>query len=464
MSFTHKMYPQDIKGKFRAIKDKVLILLLAIYYITPWLRWDRGEIAPNQAILVNLPSRKVYLFNIEIWPEELYYLVGLLIIAALGLFLFTTLFGRLWCGYTCPHTVYVDVFFKIESWIQGDRNARMKLDSQPMDKEKFIKKLITHILWVLVSFSVAFTWVCYFYDSPTLLKDFLKFKVNFSGTMWILGLTASTYFFAGFVRSNVCIHICPYGRFQSAMIDRDTTIVTYHDWRGEPRMKLKDSLNHKSPGDCIDCDKCVAVCPMDIDIRNGAMQLECIGCGLCIDACNSVMDKIGRPQDLISYDSLNSVDAKKNNKLFKRAVIKLKTIIFSMVFAATIALMLFSLTNRLEFGVSITRPRGQLYTIVPDGSVRNTFQISIENRTFRDQEFQIFIEDLSDYKLKLQSLGLSYQTEFTVKIKAEDEFESKVFVIMPKEFINSPPQNFYFKVVNLSDNSSLTKRNIFISK
>jgi cytochrome c oxidase accessory protein FixG len=315
------IYSQSVSGLYRKIKDYSSYGLLLIYFGCSWIRWPRENGLPDQAIMLDLSNRKAYLFGIQIWPEEVYYIAALLILAALGLFFVTSLFGRIWCGYTCPHTVFIDLFIKVERFFQGDRNTRMKLDSQPLDFSKLVKKILTHVAWAWIAFGFAFGWVCYFYDAPLLIRDIASFQVTSGGKTWLIGLTVSTYIFAGFVREKVCIYMCPYGRFQSAMLDSNSSVVTYHDWRGEPRGKYDP--DNKALGDCIDCGKCVVVCPMGIDIRNG-LQLACIGCGLCVDACNSVMQKLGQPLELIAYDSISSTNAKMKGERSSKRVTYLK--------------------------------------------------------------------------------------------------------------------------------------------
>ncbi|CAK6537854.1 MAG: 4Fe-4S binding protein [Candidatus Midichloria mitochondrii] len=232
-----KIYPQSVVGRYRTIKNRANIVLLLFYFLTPWLRWYRDENAPSQAILIDLPTRRAYFFNIEIWPEEIFYIMTILIIAAFGLFLFTSILGRIWCGYTCPHTVFVDLFIKVETFFQGSRNSRIALDKMPMNSSKLVKKLLTHLVWGGLSFLFAFGWICYLYDAPSFCHDLFLGRLDTAPRSWLFGLTFTTYILAGLMREKVCTHICPYGRFQSAMLDNDSLTVTYHSWRGEPRLQ-----------------------------------------------------------------------------------------------------------------------------------------------------------------------------------------------------------------------------------
>lgn len=454
------IYSQTITGKYRTLKNYGSLGLLLFYFLMSWIRWDRGPNSPNQAIFMDLPNRKAYLFSIEIWPQELYYLAGILILAALGLFVVTSLFGRIWCGYTCPHTVFVDLFVKAEAFFQGDRNARMRLDEAPMDQEKFKKKALTHLTWVLIGFSFAFGWVCYFYDAPTLVRDLLYMQVTGGGLSWLLGLTASTYFFAGFIRERVCLYMCPYGRFQSAMLDNNSSVVTYHDWRGEPRGKYDP--NDKRLGDCIDCGKCVVVCPMGIDIRKG-LQLACIGCGLCIDACNSVMDKIGRPQYLIGYDSVNSTEAKKKGESYRSNILHAKTMIFAFVFLVVFSLLMYSLAHKAILNISVIHDRAPLYNILPDGSIRNGYTIKLQSRLREPQPLEISVEGLPGIELKSQGATVEYTPNIAINLDPEQEISLIIYAKTLNVSNIERESKISFIIKNLSDNKVYTNETIFIS-
>ncbi|MFI4983623.1 MAG: cytochrome c oxidase accessory protein CcoG [Rickettsiales bacterium] len=453
-----RVYAQSITGKFRGIKNWAAFCLLAIYFLSSWLRWDRGLNMPNQAILMDLPNRKAYLFAIQIWPEEAYYLAALLMLGAMGLFFVTSLYGRIWCGYTCPHTVFVDLFIKVEHYFQGDRNARMKLDQSPWDHEKRKKKGLTYLCWLGIAFGFAFGWVCYFYDAPTLVKDIVSLSVTSGGLSWLLGLTASTFLFAGYVREQVCTYMCPYGRFQSVMLDNDSSIVTYHTWRGEPRGNYNPQ--NRELGDCIDCGKCVVVCPMGIDIREG-MQLSCIGCGLCVDACNSVMGKLNRPLNLIGYDSVNSIEIKKKGELYKRKIFKLKNIIFAKVFFIVCSLVLYALLNKPLYSIAILKDRGALFTILPSGEIRNTYQLKLSNRTSFEEDFILSVAGLNDAEIKVEGLTESYAQNFSFTLKAEEEQEFKVY-IKTHEVSNVSQDKIFFELKEQKSDKTISKETTFI--
>jgi cytochrome c oxidase accessory protein FixG len=365
-----KIYPRRVWGKFRKLKWVAMITLLAIYYGAPWLRWYRGRQSPDQAILIDLVHTRAYFFGIEIWPQEVYYLTGILILAAVGLFFVTSLFGRVWCGYACPQTVWTDLFVWVERIVQGDRNARKKLDESPWTFEKIRKKTLTHCIWIGIGLCTGGAWVFYFNDAPTLLDQIVHFDVPWSVGSWILGLTFSTYLMAGFAREQVCTYMCPYARFQSAMFDKDTLIIAYDEQRGETRGKHKAGDTWEGRGHCIDCDSCVVVCPMGIDIREG-LQMECIACGLCVDACDNVMDKIGLPKGLIRYDT-------ESKKPFNP--LRPRTFWYGGIISLVGCLMLYSLLTRSPLELSITHDRNPLFVTLSHGEVRNGYTITIINK------------------------------------------------------------------------------------
>ena len=268
----------------------------------PWLRWERGPGVPDQAVLIDMPGRRAYFFWIEIWPQEIYYLTALLILAAFGLFLVTSIGGRVWCGFTCPQTVWTDLFMWVERLIEGDRGARIRLDKAPLNRAKVAKKGLKHGAWLLIAAATGGAWIMYFNDAPTVTRAILTGEASFAVYFFFGLFTATTYLLAGWAREQVCTYMCPWPRFQAALLDEESYVVTYQKWRGEPRGPHRKGQDWQGRGDCIACNQCVAVCPMGIDIRDG-LQLECIGCGLCVDACNDVMRRVDRPLDLIALST-----------------------------------------------------------------------------------------------------------------------------------------------------------------
>ncbi len=405
-----KIYPRDAWGRYRRLKWLAMGVLLAIYYFTPWLRWDRGAHAPDQAILIDMPARRAYFFGIEIWPQEVYILVGLLVLAAVGLFFVTSLCGRVWCGYACPQTVWTDLYLKVEHFFQGDRNARIKLDAAPWSLNKLWRKVATHAVWLLIALCTGGAWVFYFSDAPTLANQLVYGDVPASTWGWILGLTGSTYLMAGWARDQVCTYMCPYARFQSAMFDKDTLLISYDSGRGELRGAHKKGESWEGRGDCVDCSLCVQVCPMGIDIRDG-LQMECIACGLCVDACNSIMDKVGRPQGLIRYDTTHNQTARdaarQTGAAFKDhlRLLRPRSVYYAAIVTIVSTLTLYALISREPFDLHVQHNRNPLFVRLTDGGVRNNFTVKILNKTNDDKHFSLQVQGLEHYTIKIEGAG-----------------------------------------------------------
>lgn len=394
-----KIYPRTVTGRYRRLKWLAMAVLLGIYYAVPWIRWDRGAHAPNQAVMIDMPARRAYFFNIELWPQEVYFFAGLMVLAAVGLFFVTSLLGRVWCGYACPQTVWTDLFVAVENWIQGDRNARMKLDKSPLSLNKIWKKTATHAVWLLIALGTGGAWVFYFMDAPTLLDQILHLNVSWMAGSWILGLTASTYIMAGFARDQVCTYMCPYARFQSAMFDKDTLIIGYDRERGEPRGKHKQGTSWDGRGHCIDCTQCVVVCPMGIDIRHG-LQMECIACGLCVDACNDVMGRMNLPPGLIRYDTQRNYErrtlAQKMGVAAQQdwSIWRPRTYYYIAIMTLISGIMLAAFVNRSVVDLSVIHDRNPLYVKLSNGDIRNTYTLKIINKTHEDQTFRLSVAGL----------------------------------------------------------------------
>ncbi|MEX2630132.1 MAG: cytochrome c oxidase accessory protein CcoG [Tistlia sp.] len=391
-----KVYPRQVRGTFRRLKWAALGILLAIYYLVPWIRWDRGPGAPDQAVLIDMPARRAYFFFIEIWPQEVYYLTGLLILASIGLFFVTSLAGRVWCGYACPQTVWTDLFMWVERLIEGDRNARMRLDRQPLSAGKVARKAAKHGVWLLIALVTGGAWIMYFKDAPTLVRELATLEA--SQTVWLfIGLfTATTYLLAGWAREQVCTYMCPWPRFQAAMFDEDTLIVTYQRWRGEPRGKLKKGENDdwSQRGDCIDCKACVAVCPTGIDIRDG-QQLECINCALCIDACNDVMARIGRPPNLIAYDTeANQIAAEQGKPKPRYKLLRVRTLFYALLLVGVSAIMLGQLLFRDTLDINVLHERNPLFVTLSNGDIRNGYTVKLLNKTREPRAFVLTFEGI----------------------------------------------------------------------
>ncbi len=425
-----KVYPRDVVGRYRRLKWFLMAICLGLYYFAPFLRWDRGPKVPDQAILIDLPNRRAYFFMIEIWPQEVYYIAGILIFAAVTLFFVTSLLGRVWCGYFCFQTVWTDIYYKIERIVQGDRNARIKLDESPLSFEKIWKKLLTHILWIVVAVLTAGAFVFYFNDAPTLWKDIFEGNVSTTVFGFVVGLTASTYIMAGFAREQVCTYMCPYARFQSAMFDKDTLIIGYEPYRGEPRGKHKAGTSWEGKGHCVDCSQCVQVCPTGIDIRNG-LQLECIACGLCVDACNSVMDKLELPRGLIRYDTEHNFELRLRGHDPEIHMLRPRTVAYSLILAVVGLTMLVSLLLRSPLELHAIHDRNPLFVVLSDGKVRNGYELKVLNKTHEDNSFRLSVEGLEGAQIHVQSVEGS--TPENLKVKPDSVGHFRVFISAPKQ-------------------------------
>ena len=407
-----RIYPRRVWGKYRKLKWAAMIITLGIYYFAPFLRWDRGPTAPDQAILIDLPSRRAYFFFIEIWPQEVYLLTGILVLSAILLFFVTSLFGRVWCGYLCPQTVWTDLFVWVERVVQGDRNKRKRLSEGPLTFEKIWKKALTHFIWLAIGWWTGGAFVLYFNDAPELVHSFFALDVSPTVLAFIGGLTFSTYLMAGFAREQVCTYMCPYARFQSAMFDDNTLIIGYDEDRGEPRGKHKKGESWDERGHCIDCTACVQVCPTGIDIRKG-LQMECIACGLCVDACNEIMDKVGLPRGLVRYDTVRHMELKKRGIFEKFRIIRPRTIYYSILVTLVGGLMLYALIARAPTELTVLHDRNPLFVKLSDGTYRNGYELKILNKTHSDKTFKLEVEGLDSYVLNVRAAGeISAETLF----------------------------------------------------
>lgn len=422
------VFPKRVSGRFRRLKWWIMALTLSIYYLTPWIRWDRGANLPDQAVLVDLANRRFYFFWIEIWPHEFYFVAGLLIMAGLGLFLFTSALGRVWCGYTCPQTVWTDLFILVERWIEGDRNARIRLFHANWDLRKIRLRLTKWFVWILIALATGGAWVFYFADAPTLARDLISMTAAPVAYVTIGILTATTFIFGGFMREQVCIYMCPWPRIQATMMDDTTLTVGYRDWRGEPRGKPRQ----KDVGDCVDCNACVAVCPMGIDIRNG-QQMECITCALCIDACDSVMDKLGRDRGLIDYLALGDEPMERAGQKPRpiwQHILRPRIILYTTLWAAFGLALVYGLFIRADFDVTVSPLRNPTFVTLSDGSVRNVYELRLRNQFATPRDFDMQVSGLDGALVTAEGLSGTLLT-----VPADQTLKLRAYVTVPSDNI-----------------------------
>jgi len=443
-----KIHPKRAEGSYRRLKWILMAVFLAIYYLSPWLRWNRGEHAPDQAILVDLAHRRFYFFFIEIWPQEFYYVAGLLIMGGIGLFFITSVVGRAWCGYACWQTVWTDLFLVVERWAEGDRNARIKLDAAPVSLSKVWKRTLKISVWLLISLATGGAWVFYFADAPSLMRDLVTLRAEPVAYFTIAILTTTTFTFAGFMREQVCTYMCPWPRIQGAMLDEHSLVVTYNGWRGEPRTshRKKAEAQGLNVGDCVDCNACVAVCPMGIDIRDGN-QLECINCALCIDACDAVMEKVGLPKGLIAYStaSLYAANTKdRNAKWSWRTLIRPRTIIYLGLWAAVGLGMLLALVQRERLDVNVVADRNPLFVKLSDGSIRNGYTVKILNMKPEPRSFRIVLDGLPGGSMEMVGEEGATAESFDVSVEPDKLRAIKIYVATSDQNVLAQ-ENYYFR-------------------
>ncbi|GMV61986.1 MAG: hypothetical protein AMXMBFR74_11550 [Parvibaculum sp.] len=456
-----KVYPKLVHGTFRRLKWLVMAITLTIYYVTPWLRWDRGPNLPDQAVLLDFPARRFYFFFLEIWPQEFYYVTGLLILAALGLFLVTSVAGRVWCGYACPQTVWTDLFIHVERFFEGDRAKRIRLDKSSWSAGKLARKAGKHLTWVLIALATGGAWVFYFADAPTLASQFLTFDAPSAAYLFVGLFALTTYLLGGIAREQVCIYMCPWPRIQGAMFDEESLLVSYKEDRGETRGPHKKGASWEGRGDCIDCGQCVAACPMGIDIRDG-MQLECIQCALCIDACDEIMDRVERPRGLIAYDTFRNQERRRAGETPRLSILRPRTILYSVVLALVAAIMLVALSNRTTLDVSVLADRNPLFVRLSDGSIRNGYQVKIVNKEHSERIFRVSIDGLEGAILTRPALA--GEDTATVIVEADKLENARFFVSLPADLaaaIKGGEADFDFVVTDTESGKIATRSTTF---
>jgi cytochrome c oxidase accessory protein FixG len=380
-----KIYPRQVKGIFAGLRTATVVVLLSLYFILPWI-----ELNGRQIILFDLPARKFYIFGFTFWPQDFLFLAFVLILLAYSLFFFTAIAGRLWCGYSCPQTAWTEVFLWIERKIEGTRLQQMKLDNAGLSVKKVSRKLVKHFLWLLISGATGVTFVAYFSSEDVLTTNLFTFQLGGWEMFWIFFFTMATYINAGWMREQVCKYMCPYARFQSAMFDKDTLIISYDEKRGDPRGTRRPGTDYKQQGlgDCINCTMCVQVCPTGIDIRDG-LQYECIGCSACIDVCNHVMKKMKYPEGLIRYTTQHTMDGKETH------ILRPRVLIYFVILVLFSSLFVFSLSQRTPLGLDIIRDRNQLYRETA-GLIENIYTLKLINMDSDAHEFDLQVEGVDD--------------------------------------------------------------------
>lgn len=443
-----KVYPRSISGVFARWRWGMVFLTQLVFYGLPWFEWGQ-----RQMVLFDLGARRFYIFGLVLYPQDFIYLTGLLIISALSLFLFTAVAGRLWCGFSCPQTVYTEIFMWIEHKIEGDRSARMRLDNGAWTFEKVRKKFLKQIVWISVALWTGFTFVGYFVPIRQLGTELLAFQGSWQ-IFWVFFYSFATYGNAGYMREQVCKYMCPYARFQSAMFDKDTLIVSYDVERGEPRGPRNKTVDYKAKGlgDCIDCTLCVQVCPVGIDIRKG-LQYECIGCGLCVDACDTVMDKMRYPKGLIRFSTQNGVAQHWTQSQILRRVLRPRVLIYSAVLVALCVGMMASLVTRTPLKVDVVRDRAALSRIVAGGKLENIYRLQIMNATEGPQRYHISARGIE---------GLEVASEADVDIGPAESRWVAVRLQVPYGSVPSGSHAVHFDIEAVGTAAHVTEKSVFL--
>ena len=437
-----KIHAKGVRGYFDNWRIALVLFTQAIFYGGLWLEWN-----DRQAILFHLVERKFYIFGLVFWPQDVIYLAALLIISAYALFLVTAVAGRLFCGYACPQTVYTEIFMWIENWIEGDRNARIKLDQAPMDARKFRLRATKYLLWGLLGLWTGFTLVGYFTPVDELINNVLTNNLGPWETFWIFFYGGFTILMAGFMREQVCKYMCPYARFQSVMFDPDTLIITYDPERGEPRGARKKGADPSQLGDCVDCGQCVNVCPTGIDIRNG-LQYECIGCAACIDICDQVMDKVGLPRGLVRYSTENAMEKHLSRKDILAHIVRPRIILYTAILVIICGLCAWFLAHRIPLKVDVIRDRSVLAREADDGRIENVYLLQIMNTEERVHRYKITVDGLDGAEIAGES-------EFEVAAASLQGFNAVVRV--PPEAGKSGANTIHFNIV-ATDNPEIALR------
>ena len=437
-----KIYPRSVQGIFAYWRWILVFFTQIIFYGLPWLEWGQ-----RQAVLFDLGSRRFYIFGFVLYPQDFIYLTAILVISAFSLFLFTAVAGRLWCGFACPQTVYSEIFLWVERKIEGDRTARMRLDAADMSLEKLFKKFYKHFVWIGIAIWTGFTFVGYFTPIRELGMEFFTGSMGSWEIFWVFFYGFATYGNAGFMREQVCKYMCPYARFQSAMFDRDTLIVTYDEARGEPRGARSKKADPKALGlgSCVDCSLCVQVCPTGIDIRKG-LQYECIGCGACADVCDTVMEKVGYPKGLIKFSTQNAMAGGWSREQTWRRVLRPRVLLYTGILLVVTLALLSSLALRKPFKVDVVRDRAALARIVSGGQIENVYRLQIMNAAEVPLHFKLAVQGLPNLRLV---------TEPEVQVPATESRWVSVRLQLPYEAAPPGAHPIHFQILSFEEGRRL---------
>jgi len=471
----------------------MVVALLALYYILPFIRWDRGSTAPDQAVLLDFGAGRFYFFFRELWMQDLLLAAGVMIASAVGLFFVSTLYGRVWCGFTCPQTLWTDLFMMVERWIEGDRNARMRLDADPSAPGRLQKKILKHVVWLLIAALTGGAFIFYFNDAPTtfvaIFDGTAPLSVHFFGILF----TAFTYLLAGYAREKVCTFMCPWPRFQAALLDRDSMVVSYQPWRGEPRGKRSVALRAGlgaytggdaaidagvglaervgdavalaeggaasddtavGRGDCIDCGLCEHVCPTGVDIREG-LQLACIGCGLCIDACDGVMEKSGRPKGLIRFDSERALEQRAAGQTPTRKPLwrRGRVWIYSVLFTALVGAIGVGYVTKGDAAMAVLHDRQPLFVRLSDGGVRNAYTLRVTNKSNEVMRAELTLDGLS---AAVETTIANHETS-TLRLAPGQVISRRIFVVAPRGAIPEGQTPVVFSLTDVESGAELQR-------
>jgi cytochrome c oxidase accessory protein FixG len=452
---TERVVPQSVSGRYRRLKWIALIVCLAVYYVLPFIRWSRGPGQPNQAVLLDLERGRLHFFFIEIWPQEVYYLTGVLVLATLVLVWLNAVAGRVWCGYFCPQTVWTDLFLLVERWVEGDRRERLRKQGAPLTPRRILEIGLKHATWLLIAMLTGGAFVLYFTDAPTLLADLATGRASVLAYAWVGILTCATYTLAGFAREQVCTWMCPWPRLQGAIWDPEALTVNYRDHRGEPRVSAKKAAELRAKGepagDCVDCMQCVTVCPIGIDIREGP-NFACINCGLCVDACDTTMARLGRPRGLIDYVAWSNIERERRKEFVRSRVIRPKTVGLGLSVIALIGIMGVGLSTRGDAKVTVIHDRNPVAVKLSNGRTRNGYAVRVYNKAGVERSFRLEVSGL--HAATVETVG----EDGPVRVAPDTTREWRVLVTAPAD----DRQPIAFTATDVASGHPVMAQDVFI--